>query len=227
MNYKLIGKKLLIQLLALLIYGFGIAAIVFSQVGASPFDAVINYTGRLLPIPIPGFEQQAIWLFLWSAIFTLVVFIFTRKKKVVLSLVVSLVISLFVNLWLKVLFLIPVTTMNIFSSYGIGLAGLICLAFGIGLLIANDLIMTPYDEVAVLLESKTGKFAIAKSILDGSSLVLAIILALIIGRPDGKLLGNQIGFFSAIVVFGLGPLIGLFTKLLKKGKKRNEIEQVY
>ena len=69
------------------------------------------------------------------------------------------------------------------------------------------------------LETKTKNYSLAKSILDGTCLLVALVFGFIIGRPF-----SQINIFSVVIVLGLGPIIGLFIKMFKKGTKQNEIK---
>lgn len=238
MTKKEIASKIGFQILGMFIYGLGIAGIVIAGAGASPVDAVANYTWVLTKV-----LTHPIWLFLYNGLFALIVFAFTKKGKVFYTLIISFIISQFFNLgiWIFQLIFNNVdfsnkyqTIMSVYGSnenglnfggialsYGIAILGLILLAFGLGLLISKNLVLTPFDELAVFIQNKTGNFAVAKSILDGTAFIIAVILGLIINSVF-----SQINVFSIIIVFTLGPLIGMFAKILK-GEKKNEIEQIY
>lgn len=240
MEKKLIVKKIIIQIIGLLFCGLGIAAMAISGAGASPLDAASNYAWVLT-----GIFKQGTWLFIFNAIFTAVLFAITRKYKVLITLVMSFLMGFFVNggISFLTLFIKNVdffgnyeTIMSIYGtaasggisvtgmlySYGVAAFGTVCLSAGIGFILAHNLFLTPYDEVSLYLETKIGNYAISKVVTDGTVLIIAVILGLLI-----KDVFSQLNVFSVVAVFTLGPLIGMFRKIFSKGEKKDEIEQVY
>lgn len=218
-------KKGSLQVLGMILFGIGVALVVFTGAGASPLDAFANYMMQLT-----GVLGQGDWTTILNVMFAIIVFLLTKNKLVFISIIISVLNGFIINFWIDILSKIFTSVdfgsnqtlflvyNNSFLEYlfvfAFGILGLSFLALGIAILIVNKLYLTPYDDMSVYLETKTKKYWQAKSILDGVCLVIALILGVIINN-----VWNQINVFSFVVVFGLGPLIGMFIKILSKNKK--------
>lgn len=235
MSKTYIIKKGIMQIFGMLFFGFGVAFVVLAGAGASPLDAVANYSSVL-----SNFGTQGDWTFIWNVIFAITVFALTRKKKIFITIIISFIIKYFIDFGIDtILYIFPNidfygsqqtirTELGLLPGLLTGSIGLVLLSIGIGSLLANDLFLTPYDELSVYIEGKVGKYSVAKSILDGTSLLVALVLGFIIKTPFA-----QIYVFSIVVVFGLGPLIALFIRIFtkykiidKKNLERNYKEEI-
>lgn len=227
MNKSNILKGLIYQFLGLLLYGFGIASIVVAGIGASPIDALSYYLDKIDNI---NFINQGIWLAIINLVIALILFIITKEKKLVYGVVVAVVAGVFVNLGLTIYDLIfnlnntlLIDKYNLLTSIIVSFFGIILLALGIALMIVKKSLLSSYDDLSLFLEKLFKKYFIAKVVLDGLFLVLALIFGFIYKKPF-----EQIGILSIVIVIGLGPIINLFIKLLEKEVDiDNEVKQVY
>lgn len=224
--------KTIKQLVGVLFYSFGVSAIVFSSIGASPIDAATYYINKLIPLfenlvkNIPGQSGQGIWLIIFNIIIALGLLIAIKKNNIGINVIISIVIGLLFNLGMSVL-------QSIFSISGVlshdnsiiiriavAIIGINFMSFGIGYLAYYKLFGTPFDELAIAVEEKVKKYYIAKIILDGAFLIIALILGLFYRNVF-----EQIGLFTIVVLFALGPLINQYINLLHKINKKKELKE--
>ena len=214
MSVKNIIQAVFNQLIGLIFYGLGIAGIVIAGLGASPIDAFSYYLNKLVPA-----INQGYWLAIVNLTIAIILFIILKKIRLIFSIGIALITGIFVNLGLiifrQVLNLNSTELIsNIYVAILVASIGIIMMAFGIAWMIVNNSLVSPYDELSIYLQTLTNNYALSKMILDGTFLILAIIVGLIYGKVF-----EQINVFSIVVVLGLGPLINIFVKLFKKEVK--------
>lgn len=227
MDTKKIIKFIAFQVLGTVVFTLGVAGLVVAGLGSGSIDAAAYFSSLLFGL------TQGTWTFILNFSLAAVLLIFTRKPKVLLNVAMLFVASFFIDIWIKVFenifkFEIKLTTININNGFVeallVAIFSFIVLAVGVSILIHNKSILSPLDEFTVFLAGFTKKYFIAKIIVDGSFLVMAIILGLFIGPKE---ISKQINFFSFIIVFLLGPVINLLLHLFKKGDESLATQQVY
>lgn len=207
--------KITKQFTGMLFYSFGVSAIVFSGLGASPIDAATYYINQIIPVfdnLIPNFTGQGIWLIIFNMIIALVLFIIFRKKSLWINVLVSIAIGILFTLGMFTYgILFSSIVGNIYLMILIAFVGINFMAFGIAYLASKSLYGTPFDELAIKLEETVKKYYLSKIILDGSFLLIAFILGLIYRNVF-----EQIDFFTVIVLAFLGPFINMYINIIKK-----------
>lgn len=217
-------NKLLKQILGMLLYSFGVAAIVFSSLGSSPIDAATYFMNDLIPFfdeLIPGMPGIGIWLIIFNILIALLLVFLNKQYSIWKNIIVSIVIGLTVNLAIFIyrnIFNVSdllTDNHNIFLKILVSFFGINFMSFGIAYLAHNNLEATPFDELALYLEKTIKKYYISKIILDGSFLLIALLLGFISGDPL-----IQIGWFTIVVLALLGPFINMYINLLTKITKK-------
>lgn len=207
--------KITKQFIGMLFYSFGVSAIVFSGLGASPIDAATYYINQIIPVfdnLIPNFTGQGIWLIIFNMIIALVLFIIFRKRSLWINVLVSIAIGILFTLGMFTYgILFSSIVENIYLMILIAFVGINFMAFGIAYLVSKSLYGTPFDELAIKLEETVKKYYLSKIILDGSFLLIAFILGLIYRNVF-----EQIDFFTVIVLAFLGPFINMYINIIKK-----------
>lgn len=243
MTKKELLKKSVLQVVGLLILTFGISGIVASYAGASPFDALVFYAAAIShKLTGWGFMDQGNWTIISNVLIFLFLYLVTKNWKLIFSVIVVIVMGIFINMWLGIFGSIfgqganaiialdksSLSFLNILYSFSFAGASIVFMAFGASILIFNKLFVSPYDELSLFLQKSIGKYSIAKMILDGSSFVIALILAIIFSFMDKtsilKTVTDQIFIFSIAVVLLLGPLISLFLKIFERKGVLNEVK---
>lgn len=230
MNINKILVKIFNQVVGTALLTLGVAGIIITGLGSGPFDAFCHYLHVLT-----GLNQGTLTMIL-GVVLALIVFAFTKKKSVLLSIVAVIVMGLFIDLWLNLLgqiFDVNIVTPNlaekesILSQYGllkaiiVGLISFVVVAIGAAYLIVKKMILSPYDQMSIFLGDVFGSYIKGKTILEVFFMVLAIIFGLII-----KNVTLQLNFMSVLNVFGSGLLINFFIKIFKNIGGNNEVKQV-
>jgi|SRR5690625_273595 len=215
------------QIIGMLFYSFGVSAIVFTSLGASPIDAATYYANELIPIfdgIIPNMSGQGVWLIIFNTIIAIGLLIFSKRYNIWINILVSISIGLIFNLGLftyqKIFNITGVmnNSSSLLLRIGIAFIGINMMSFGIAYLAYKKLYGTPFDELAIEVEKSIKKYYLSKIILDGSFLIIASILGIIY-----KDIFKQIGLFTIVVLAGLGPLINIYINILTKNKNRKEM----
>lgn len=170
----------------------GIALIIQSQIGASPWDSVSNGLSQLTPL------SMGVWTFLTGIFLVLLIAIITKTKPNYLSIIAGLITGVLIDLWLDVI-----------ASHEVGiifgLIGIVVFAFGIALYTQTTLPVNPIDNfMMTLVNEKNLNVSIAKIITDGLGLII------------GLLVHGPIGLGTLVIYFTLSPLIGIFSKYTSK-----------
>jgi len=94
------------------------------------------------------------------------------------------------------------------------LLALVCIAFGVALIIKSKFPLTPMDNLMMIVVEKTKKpVALIKTLLD----LLYAAIAILFGYLGGIGFG-AVNLGSIIMAFLMGPLINIFLKVLKTEK---------
>ncbi|VEU80822.1 YczE/YyaS/YitT family protein [Haploplasma axanthum] len=220
MDKKIIIRKVVFEIIGIILLALGVTGIIVTELGASSLDAFNVFFGKLVKI------ETGTATLITNAVIAVILFALTRNFKLVFSIVVGILIGLCINFWQPLL-------NNIFNigdansimnhywfSIPFGLVSIVIVAIGAAILIIEKLPMSSYDELTLYLSKKIGSYHKTKVLLDTFFLILAIILGLIT-----KLLTTQINFFTIIVVIGVGPTINFILRIYEKRKeKKNAIE---
>lgn len=214
-------KKIIIHIIALLFLAFGIASIVLAKIGAAPLDASNAFLSDLTN----GKLSLGITTFMTNTLMTFIILFFTKKPKILISLLVSLILSGFIDLWVNIYGNIPIELMgHLCFRIGIVILAILIITVSTGILIANDLILSPYDEFVLFISTKTNSYKKGRLLVDFTYFVIAIILGLTLNRVTNNLsifdfnnkLYQQINVMTIILVLSLPILIDTSAKIAKR-----------
>lgn len=93
---------------------------------------------------------------------------------------------------------------SIVNSIILMIIGLVLIGFAVACYMISIFPTNPTDDFIVALKEKNWNISLAKILLDGTCVVIALIL------------GGEIGVGTIICTFGLGPIINLFHKIILK-----------
>lgn len=222
-------KKVIIHVLGLFFLAFGVSSIVLAKLGAAPLDAVNQFISELTK----GTLTLGIATFISNAIMTMIILAFTRKPKILISLVISLILSGFIDLWVYFYSFVPGDLMiNVLFRIIIVIVAILVITVSTGVLIFNNLILSPYDEFVLFISNKAKSYQKGRLIVDVGFLSIAIILGFILNNLTTKLsifntknvIYQQINIVTIILVLSLPVLIDAATKFVKRRIGLNEIK---
>ncbi|BCR35941.1 YczE/YyaS/YitT family protein [Mariniplasma anaerobium] len=216
----------LLHTLGFIVIALGISNILTSKLGASPIDAFNYFLHKIVINYIPSLTLGTIIIFTGLAV-TLLAFIFNKNKNMIISAIFLFVVGIFVDMWMFLLGYIPdqILSLMIFRIF-LAVSGMLLCSFGVAVTILTGLPPSPYERLMLVIHEKINNLAIAKIIVEGSFFILAISLGLLT-----QSLFEQVNLFTIVMTFSIGPLVLLFSNMLKKkyfkGELKNESKQVY
>jgi uncharacterized membrane protein YczE len=179
-------------LFGLTLFGLGLALMVISDLGLSPWDVLHQGISRQTGIPIgtvviiTGFAVLLLWIPLHERIG-----IGTIANAIVIGLVLD-----------GALLVLPETLENVVLRWVALLAGVVIVAIGSGFYIGAGLGPGPRDGLMTGLARRGISIAWARAWIEITALV------------TGWLLGGTVGVGTVLFAFGMGPLVQFFLRRL-------------
>jgi len=182
----------------LIILALGIALTIQSQLGTSPFDALLVGLSENI-----GFTVGS-----WEIILALIIIIMNslliKKRPEFLGLVSAILTGVGIDLWLKLIetLIAPELWIGKLISY---IIGLILIGLGTAMYLYTNFAPAPIDQLMLIIRELT-----KISILFSRTLqyLLFMILAIIFGGP--------IGIGTVITLFLGGPILSFFMPIVEK-----------
>jgi uncharacterized membrane protein YczE len=174
------------------LFGLGLALMVISDLGLSPWDVLHQGISRQTGIPIgtaviiTGFAVLLLWIPLHERIG-----IGTIANAIVIGLVLD-----------GALLVLPETLENVVLRWVALLAGVVIVAIGSGFYIGAGLGPGPRDGLMTGLARRGISIAWARAWIEITALV------------TGWLLGGTVGVGTVLFAFGMGPLVQFFLQRL-------------
>ena len=197
-------QKVLICIFGNLIMGIGIALTKMATLGNDPFNGSCMSVSAALNIPYTTYT-----LLFNTALFVFEL-LFGRKYidfgTLVNWFLVCYVVDFFLPIWEKL-----VGTPDIFVLRLLILAGgLVVTSFGLAIYQAADAGVSPYDVIPLMVTDRHPKipFFVARVTLDAICTVSIIVC------------GGIVSIATLATVFGMGPIVQIFTKLLFPDQKK-------
>ena len=221
--------KFIIQIVLSMILALGVAGVAIGGLGLSDIDVFSYYLMKITYSKI-GMELGT-WTAIVNILIAVILFLITRNKKLFLSVIFVFFIGVFIDLW--VLLFESIFSLNLaqgeslqmmnktFLAYVISIPSLVLIALGVALIAVNDGVISPYDELALLMETKMKHFFLVKIILDGGFMLMGLIIALITNSVS-----EQFGPFSIVIIVVIGPMIHLFLKLFRPKEVESNKEEL-
>jgi len=194
-----LAKRIVFTILGSTICGVGVKLIVVANAGFDSISTLI--LGIMNEIQAWSTISFGTWSQILSILFLLVTFFWNRSLLGIGSIINGLIVGATVNV------LAPLFKNYVATSYDlvISMIGFILMAFGTAVYLASDLGSGPTEALMnCLVTHFQWSLRCARVVLDSSFIAL------------GFLMGAKVGFATLIAMFGLGPLIQLFLKQIKK-----------
>ncbi len=201
-------KHIIACIVGNLLISVGVSLAKIASLGNDPFNGMCMSVSSFFNINYP--------LFTWGLNLTFFVFelIWGRKYIHIGTFLNWFMISYFVSAILKLYGLFLPTPESFAIRIPVLVAGVVICSLGIALYQFADLGVSPYDVLPIMFCDTFKKFPYfwARIIEDG----VCVIGILLTFNAESKLLG--IG--TVIFALGMGPIIHLFTNILKKSEKK-------
>ena len=206
-------KKYVIHILGFVTISLGIVGVIFSRLGATPVDAFNYFIYTLTPLSL-----GTIVIFT-GLVVALLAFIFEPTKDILMSISFIFLVGILIDGWKFLFEMIPLEFYNgLMVRIGMASLSLILIAFGVAVTITTGLVTSPYEKLMLVLNKKINSVQYSKMIIEGTFLLLAIILGIWTNQ-----LFDQINVFTVLLVFVNGPLIGMFARMINKNVKKGEV----
>lgn len=200
-------KKIIVHVIGFSIMTFAVSLIVKSEQGAFPYDAISYYISQLIPHDFMTIGRASI---LFGSIWIILNFIVIKKAYVFWSFIIVLGFGSLMDIWfLTLLSSYSAINHDLWFNVIMAFFGLILLGFSLSIIITNKTMpMAPSEVFLIHIKQFINKTWIAKVFIEIVMIVLAILLATI--AKDFI----QIGWFTLVSAFLLGPIIGQFEKIV-------------
>lgn len=193
-------KRISFYIVGLLIATLGIAVIIFSAVGAGPWDAVFVGASIKLGLTVGT----------WSIIVQILIVLFNalllKKRPLFESGITIIVRGLFLDFWL--IFVFPNVTFEsspMLTKWGVFIVGTFLLGAGIGIYIVSKLPPTPVDGMMKALSEKFSlTLKTSRTIVEFTAVLIAFLLK------------GPIGLGTLILALTLGQFIQVCHKYSQK-----------
>lgn len=202
-------KRSLMLILAILISAFGMALLVKSTLGQSTVSAISYNIGI-----IANMKTGTVLALINYICFIGQIVILRRKFKLiqVLQLIIATLFGSIVNIFLyDVPFIANIEPNNYVLKLIVLLIGIICMAYGVSLMIIANLIFLPFEGFCNVIALKLNiPFGIIRRYIDMLFVVLSLVIIIIYKIPNTSVREGTI-----IYTLLFGYLINIFMKLIK------------
>jgi uncharacterized membrane protein YczE len=212
-------KKIILHTLGFIIIALGISNILTSKLGASPVDAFNYFLHKIISSFIPSLTLGTIIIFT-GLLVTLLAFIFNKNNNMIISAMFLFVVGIFVDMWMFLFGYVPNQVLSlIVIRIFLAVSGMLLCSFGVAITILTGLPASPYERLMLVIHEKINNLAVSKVIVEGSFFLLAVSLGLLT-----QSLLEQVNVFTIVMTFSIGPLVLLFSNMIKKKYFKGEIE---
>lgn len=189
-------KGLVLYLVGVVFMPLGVVFTINAHLGAGGYDALNFAIADRLNIDV------SYSIYLTAGLVVLITAAIRRQFPRLTTFVTSFFLGLTTNMWKSLCSTIQSDVLWI--QILIFIFGLIIIAFAVAAYILSKFPTNPTDDFVVALTEKKWPVRYAKMFLDGICVVLAFIL------------GGEIGFGTILCTLGLGPIIDVFLKYIKR-----------
>jgi uncharacterized membrane protein YczE len=182
----------------ILILTLGIALTIQSDLGASPYDALLVGLYRTVGLTVGS------WEIIVALVIILMIAVLKRQRPVFIGLLTAVVTGIGIDFWLYLLphFIVPE---QIFSKLAFFIVGVILLGLGTAVYLHIQFAPAPLDHLMLVIRELTGK-----GILFSRTLIYLVSLTL------AFLFNGPIGLGTVLTVFLGGPILNFFMGLMQK-----------
>jgi uncharacterized membrane protein YczE len=216
MKYR---NKIILHTLGFIVIALGISNILTSKLGASPVDAFNYFFHKIVSNFLPAITLGTI-IIITGLLVTLLAFVFNKNKNMMISAIFLFVVGIFVDMWMLLLGYIPDQILSLMIiRILLAISGMLLCSFGVAVTILTGLPPSPYERLMLVIHEKINNLAIAKIMVEGSFFLIAVILGLLT-----QSLFEQVNIFTIVMTFSIGPLVLLFSNMIKKRILKGEIK---
>jgi len=197
-----------------MIVALGIVGIINARLGASPIDAFNWFVYMITPLSLGTMTV------ITGLTVSLIAFVFGKKSwDMLISIGLLFSVGIFIDLWKYLFELLPETWFHsMIVRIPMATISIVIISIGTSLTITSGLAMSPFERLMMILSKVVGSPGKAKMVIEGTFLILAIIIGYLTNR-----LFEQIHVFSLLMVLLNGPLVGLFVQKIHTIQKNKGV----
>ncbi|WP_077213063.1 YczE/YyaS/YitT family protein [Bacillus dakarensis] len=184
------AKRIAIYLIGMSVTSLGIALVVFSSVGAGPWDAVAAGLHKQLGLTI------GMWSIISQGLVVLLIALIEKERLQYGAVIAIIIRSFFLDAWIYLVIRHIDLTYSMLTQWSSFMLGILLIGTGIGLYLEAKFPKTPIDGLMVALHHRFGWT------LGGSRLLIEFTAALL-----GFLLGGPVGLGTMMVALFLGKIV--------------------
>lgn len=207
--------KILEHIFGFILISLGIVFVLEAKLGAGPMDAFNYYLSEIISKNHPFFTVGRIAIF--NGLFAVILsFILSKDYKVLISFIFIFIVGNFIDIWIYFFDFIPDAWFISFSSrLLLASIGVLILGIGVAFTVNTGYPPSPFESLLLVLDRKINNISITKVIIDGSYLIVALILGYIYGH-----ILEQIGIFTVILTLFTGVIVKYFSKHILRIKSK-------
>lgn len=184
------GRNLALYAVGVGIMPLGVVLTINAHLGAGGYDALNFALAEKLHI------NTSLGIYLTAFLVVLLAAFVRKSYPRIETFISSFFLGIFTDIWKHALASVQGT--GLADSLMIMAAGIVIVAFAVACYMISVFPTNPTDDFVVALHERGIRLGIAKIALDGTCVVLAVLL------------GGEIGIGTIVCTFGLGPVIDLF-----------------
>lgn len=193
--------KIIQYITGILILTLGIALTIESDLGASPYDALLVGLFKTIGLTVGS------WEIILALLIIFIIALLKKQKPAFIGLLTAVVTGIGIDLWLYVLphFIIPEQIVSKLLCFA---GGMIFLGYGTAVYLHSDFAPAPLDHLMLVIRELTGK-----GILFSRTLIYLISITL------AFLFHGPIGLGTVLTVFLGGPILNFFMGRMQKQRQ--------
>ena len=208
------------HILGFILIALGVVGIIRAELGASPMDA-FNYFLYTFLSENGIFVTLGTVIFVIGTIVTIMTYVLTKDKTLIVSFFLLLLVGVVVDLWNLVFGLIPEAFLSHMAFRLISaILSFFIICYGLALTLSTGLPTSPYERLLMHIDKNINNLSISKIFIDGTFFVLAIILGLVLNR-----LFEQVFIMTFVIAFFTGVTAKMFLKIIKRSKKGEVVHE--
>lgn len=207
--------KIFEHIFGFILISLGIVFVLTAQLGAGPMDAFNYYLSEIISKNHPFFTVGRIAIL--NGLFAVILsYILSKDYKVLISFIFIFIVGNFIDIWIYLFGFVPDTWFISFTSrFLLASIGILILGVGVALTVNTGYPPSPFESLLLVLDKRINNISITKVLIDGSYLIVALILGYIYGD-----MLEQIGIFTVVLTLFTGVIVKYFSKHIIKIKSK-------
>lgn len=207
--------KIFEHIFGFILISLGIVFVLTAQLGAGPMDAFNYYLSEIISKNHPFFTVGRVAIL--NGLFAVILsYILSKDYKVLISFIFIFIVGNFIDIWIYLFGFVPDTWFISFTSrFLLASIGILILGVGVALTVNTGYPPSPFESLLLVLDKRINNISITKVLIDGSYLIVALILGYIYGD-----ILEQIGIFTVVLTLFTGVIVKYFSKHIIKIKSK-------